>query len=182
MKKILTITITLFFLLTNNTFAQKKVNLEGIEIGNIAPEIELPNVDGDVIKLSELQGKIVLINFWASWCAPCRKKAPELLEVFNNYKNTEFDDGENGFEIFSVSLDRNEIAWKRNIEKDSIKDFINVGDMEGWKCSAAKTYNIKSIPSSVLLDGEGEIIAINISPKDLNKKLKRMEKRGWFWF
>lgn len=159
------------------------MNLEGIEIGMMAPEIELPTVDGDDVKLSQLKGKVVLINFWAAWCAPCRKKAPELIEILNNYKDSDFDDGEKGFEIFSVSLGRNEMAWKNSIEKDGIADFINVGDMKGWKSSAAVTYNIKAIPSSILLDGEGKIIAINLSPKDLNKKLKRMQKGGgWFWF
>ncbi|MFK5855720.1 MAG: TlpA disulfide reductase family protein [Bacteroidota bacterium] len=182
MKNTLTIIITLFFLLANNMFAQKRVNLDGIEIGKMAPEIELPTVDGDDLKLSQLKGKIVLINFWAAWCAPCRSKAPELVEVLNNYKDSDFDDGETGFEIFSVSLDRNEIAWKNAIEKDGIGDFINVGDMKGWKSLAAITYNIKSIPSSILLDGEGKIIAINLSTKDLNKKLKRMKKGGWLWF
>ncbi len=182
MKKKLTIILTLFIFLTINLVAQKKVNLEGIEIGKMAPEIELPDTEGEVMKLSQLKGKIVLINFWAAWCAPCRKKAPELVELLNNYQDSDFDDGETGFMIFSVSLDRNEIAWKNSIEKDGIGDFLNVGDMKGWKSSAATTYNIKSIPSSVLLDGEGKIIAINLSPKDLSKKLKRMEKGGWLWF
>ena len=182
MKRIFYIIIILFIILPNIIFAQKKANLEGIEIGMMAPEIELPTVDGDVIKLSQSNGKIVLVNFWASWCAPCRKKAPELLEVFNNYKDTDFEDGEKGFEIVSVSMDRNEIAWKNSIKKDGIGEFLNVGDMEGWKCSAAITYNIKSIPSSILLNGEGKIIAINLSPKDLNKKLKRMKKNSWLWF
>lgn len=182
MEKKITIVITLFFLLSINIFAQKKTNLEGIKIGNLAPEIELPTVEGDVFKLSQLKGKMILINFWASWCAPCRKKSPELLKIYSKYKNTEFDDGEKGFEIVSVSLDRNEIVWKRSIEKDGIGDFLNVGDMQGWNCTAAKTYNIKVIPSSVLLDGEGKIIAINLSLQDLNKKLKRMKQGGWLWF
>ena len=182
MKNTLTLLIIFFFLVTNNIIAQKKANLAGIEIGKIAPEIELPTVDGNDIKLSQLKGKVVLINFWAAWCSPCRKKAPELVEILNNYKYSKFDDGETGFEIFSVSLDRNEIAWKNSIEKDGIEDFINVGDMNGWKSSAATTYNIRSIPSSILLDGEGKIIAINLSPKDLNKKLKRMKKGSWPWF
>jgi peroxiredoxin len=180
---ILSIIITIFFFSVISLSAQKKANLEGIEIGEMAPEIELPNVDGEDIKLSQLKGKVVLINFGAAWCAPCRKKIPYLLEIFNNYKDSDFDNGEKGFVVFSVSLDKNEIAWKNSIEKDGTEGFINVGDMKAWKSTAAVTYNIKSIPSSVLIDGEGKIIAINLRTKDLNKKLKRMEKgSGWFWF
>lgn len=182
MKRSYYLILTLFFLLTNGLLAQTKANLEGIEIGTMAPEIALPTIDGEIIKLSQLNDKIVLINFWASWCAPCRRKAPELIEVLNKYKDTDFEDGEKGFEIFSVSLDKNVLVWKNSIEKDGTGDFLNVGDMEGWKCPAAVTYNIRSIPSTVLLNGEGKIIAINLSPKELNKKLKRMKKNNWFWF
>lgn len=176
------IILLLSFFLTTSLFSQKKANLEGIKIGDMAPEIELPTVDGEDFKLSQLKGKVVLINFWASWCAPCRKKSPELLEVFNTYKNAEFDKGEKGFEILNVSLDKNQMAWKNSIKKDAVGVFLNVGDMKGWKCTAAQTYNIKKIPSSVLVDGEGEIIAINLSPQDLKKKLKRLKQGGWFWF
>ena len=179
---ILTIIITIFFFSASNLFAQKKANLEGIEIGEMAPEIELPTVDGETIKLSQLKGKVVLINFGAAWCVPCRKKTPALLEVLNNYKDSEFDNGEKGFVVFSVSLDKNVIAWKNSIEKDGTEGFINVGDMKAWKSTAAITYNIKSIPSSVLIDGKGKVIAINLRTKDLKKKLKRMEKGSWFWF
>jgi thiol-disulfide isomerase/thioredoxin len=169
-------------IINNNVSAQKKENLEGIKVGMTAPDIELPSIDGNDIKLSELRGKVVLINFWAAWCAPCRKKAPALREILNTYKDTEFDDGEKGFEILSVSLDKNEIAWHNAVAKDSIQDFINVGDMTGWDSPAAKDYNIKRIPTSLLIDGEGEIVAINLIPKDLDKKLKKMKNGSWFWF
>lgn len=182
MIKHITILLSLIFLLSINTYSQKKENLEGIEIGNIAPEIELPLVNGENFKLSELKGKLVLVNFWASWCAPCRKKSPELIEVFGKYKNEEFENGEEGFEIVYVSLDKNQDIWERSISKDNIGDFKNVGDMKGWRSAAAKTYNIRRIPSSVLLDGEGNIIAINLSPKDLKKKLKRLKQSGFFGF
>jgi thiol-disulfide isomerase/thioredoxin len=176
------ITIALFLFISAALFGQKKANLEGIEMGDKAPEIELPNVNGEDFKLSQLEGKLVLVNFWASWCAPCRKKSPEMIEIFEKYKDTDFEDGESGFEIVNVSLDKNQVAWENSIEKDGIGAFMNVGDMKGWKSATAKTYNIRKIPSSVLLDGKGKIIALNMSTQDLNKKLKRMKKGGWLWF
>lgn len=182
MKIKLGILISFFVFLTTGLLGQKKANLEGIEIGEMAPEIELPTVDGEAFTLSQLKGKLVYVNFWASWCAPCRKKSPELKEVFESYKNADFDDGEQGFEVVNVSLDKNEIAWKNSIEKDGVGDFVNVGDMKGWNSSTAQTYNIRKIPSSVLLDGEGKIIAKNLDPQSLKKKLKRLKKGGWFWF
>ena len=162
--------------------AQKKVNMEGIEVGIEAPDIMLPSIDGDTLKLSELENRIILVNFWASWCSPCRKKNTVLIKVFQEFKDAEFNDGEDGFDIFSVSLDRNAISWTNSIKKDSVNDFINVGDMLGWESPAAKAYCIKSIPSNVLVNGSGVIIAVNITPSDLKKKLKRMKKGGWLWF
>ncbi len=182
MKKALSIVFILFYFLTNNGFAQKKANLEGIIIGDMAPEIQLPDTNGDLVTLSQIKDRVILLSFGASWCAPCRKKTPELIEILNEFKTAEFKDGETGFMIVSVSLDKNEMAWKNSIERDGTGDFVNIGDMNGWKCDAAVTYNIKSIPSSVLLNGEGKILALNLSSKDLKKKLKQMKKGGWFWF
>lgn len=174
--------LVVFLFISINILAQKKTNMQGIEIGSMAPEIELPTVDGEIFSLSELKGKIVFVSFWASWCKPCRKKTPELIEVFEKFNQTEFDSGEIGFEIVYVSMDRDENTWKNSIEKDSIGDFINVGDMKGWKCAAARTYYIKSIPSSVLIDGNGKIIELNLDPQQLNKKLRQLKRGGWFWF
>ena len=182
MKKNSAIIIAVLFLLTTNLLGQKKANMEGIEVGQMATEIALPTVEGEDFKLSQLQGKLVFVNFWASWCAPCRKKSPELREIYDKYKASDFEDGEKGFEILNVSLDKNQVAWENSIKKDSIAEFINVGDMKGWKGATAKSYNISKIPSSVLLDGEGTIIAKNLSTQSLKKKLKRMKKGGWFWF
>jgi thiol-disulfide isomerase/thioredoxin len=171
----------MFLFQPGHLFAQKKANMEGINTGSMSPEIVLPTVEGEIFHLSQLKGKIVLINFWASWCSPCIKKTPQLLDIYGKYKDTEFVEGK-GFEIVAVSLDRNEAYWKKSIIKNGMDVFRNIGDMRGWKCTAAELYNIKLIPSNVLIDGEGKIIAVNLSPKDLNKKLRRMKQTGRFWF
>ena len=170
-----------FFVLSAGAFAQKKAHLEGVETGMAAPEFTMPTFDGDTFNLSDLRGKVVLINFWASWCAPCRKKAPALLELHEKYRDEEFDDGATGFEIVCVSLDRNQTAWKNSIQKDQTGGLINVGDMKGWNCDAAINYNIKRIPTLILINGEGNIVALDPGTADLNKKLKRMRKWRWFW-
>ena len=170
-----------FFVLATGLPAQNNTHLQGVEPGMTAPEFTMPTLDGDTFSLSDLRGKVVLINFWASWCAPCRKKAPALVELHENYQNEEFDDGETGFEIVCVSLDRNQTAWENGIQKDQIGGLINVGDMKGWNCDAAKKYSIKRIPALILINGAGKIVAIDLSTKDLNKTLKRMRKWRWFW-
>ena len=173
--------ITFLLLLSIGIYAQKKTNLFGVYVGDKAPEIDMPTLEGDSFNLSQLEGKVVLLNFWASWCAPCRKKAPDLLEIHDKYRNEDFDKGETGFEIVCVSLDRNQMAWENGIKKDQIEEFIHIGDMNGWKCELARTYSIKRLPTTVLINGEGEIVALDLSIRELKKKLKRMKKSNWFW-
>ena len=124
-------------------------------IGSLAPDIELTNPDGKTIKLSSLKGKVVLIDFWASWCGPCRKESPNLVEAFNKYHKKKFKNGK-GFEIFSVSLDKTEEPWKKAIESDQLS-WTNHGiDKTG---TFAKIYSVFTIPSGFLINGKGEIVA-----------------------
>lgn len=120
-----------------------------------APEIELISPKGKKIKLSKLKGKMVLIDFWASWCGPCRRENPNVVEAYNKYKNLKFKNAK-GFEVFSVSLDRNEDAWKKAIEDDHL-----IWQNHGWdnQNTVSRAYQVNSIPSGFLVDGAGNIVA-----------------------
>ena len=143
---------------------------EGLNLGNKAPEIMLPSPKGNVITLSSLKGKLVLIDFWASWCGPCRAENPTVVEAYHKYHEKTFING-NGFEILSVSLDQNEIAWAKAIEKDQLIWPYHVSDLQGWNNAAALKYGIVSIPTNVLVDANGIIIAKNLRGDALDKAL-----------
>lgn len=135
-------------------------------IGQIAPEIALPNTDGQVVKLSSLRGKYVLIDFWAKWCGPCRRENPNVVKAYHRFKSK-------GFEVFGVSLDRNKADWLKAIQEDGLV-WTHVSDLKYFDCQAAKDYNINAIPFSILLDKNGKIIAKNLRGAALEKKLEEV--------
>jgi thiol-disulfide isomerase/thioredoxin len=144
----------------------------GLEIGDEAPNIVMQGVDGKDLKLSSLRGKMVLIDFWASWCGPCRRENPNVVEAYNKYSKAEFKTAK-GFEIFSVSFDQNKKAWEEAIAKDGLLWKNHVCDMKGWANAAGQLYGISSIPSSVLIDENGIIVAKNLRGPALDMELDK---------
>lgn len=134
--------------------------------GNEAAEIALPSVNGDTIRLSSLKGKVVLLDFWASWCGPCRSSNKVLSKLYPKYKDK-------GFEIYAVSLDDSPQSWKKAIAKDKVK-WLQVIDPGGWEASTAVNWNIYALPTSYLIDQQGKLIAMDLEPNELEKALNSL--------
>ncbi len=147
----------------------------GTAIGNKAPEIVEKSVNGKPIKLSDTKGKLVLIDFWASWCGPCRRENPAVVAAYNKYKDKRFVNGK-GFVVFNVSLDRDETAWKKGIETDRLDWPYHVSDLKGWYSKHAAIYGVRSIPSNFLIDGNGIIIAKDLRGPALEATLEKYLK------
>lgn len=143
------------------------VNSKGsTTVGAEAPEIDLPAPDGKNVKLSSLRGKYVLLDFWASWCRPCRMENPNLVNAYAKYKKK-------GLEIYGVSLDKDKAAWEAAIKQDNLT-WTHVSDLQFWSSAAAKLYNVQSIPKSFLLDKQGRIIATDLRGPLLEQKLAEL--------
>ncbi|MCO5254775.1 MAG: TlpA family protein disulfide reductase [Bacteroidia bacterium] len=143
---------------------QNRYNIEkSTMIGEIAPNISLPNPNGDTIELYSLRGKLVLIDFWASWCGPCRMENPNNKRMYEKYASK-------GFEIYAVSLDRTKNDWTKTIASDGLS-WIHVSDLAYWNSAPAKMYKIHSIPATYLLDKDGRILAKNLRGQELEQFL-----------
>lgn len=146
--------------------AQRRLVEQSLSPGSAAPDILLPDPDGNQVSLSSLRGNIVLIDFWAAWCPPCRKSNEKLKEIYNEF-NTK------GFEIYAVSLDRTLDQWVLGIEEDQI-DWIQVSDLRFWNSPVVSLYHVESIPHTVLIDRDGNIIKKGVDPEELRDLLSQM--------
>jgi len=132
-----------------------------------APEIALPDTEGNTMRLSDTRGQYVLVDFWASWCGPCRRENPNVVKLYNKYKDQ-------GFTVFSVSLDEDAEAWKRAIAKDKLSWSNHCSDLKGWQTQVVKDYGFSGIPYTVLLDKSGNYIGVNLRGAALEQKLKEL--------
>ena len=156
-----------------NPFVQQHHQMVEVErktaIGSPAPEISLMDTEGKIRKLSSLKGKVVLIDFWASWCGPCRKENPHVVAMYGKYKDK-------GFEIYSVSLDKDRESWLKAIAKDNLTWPNHVSDLKYWKSEGAAAYGVTAIPFTVLVDKKGKIVAKKLRGEELENKVKELCK------
>jgi len=143
-------------------FSQAKKN-------DAAPDLSLPSTDNKIIKLSDLKGKVVVVDFWASWCEPCRMNNPNLLKLYRKYHDK-------GLEILSISLDSNADDWRRAVTQDKM-EWLQANDDKGWNSPSTATYNVEAIPSLYLIDKKGVIREINLFGWRLDSEIKSLLKK-----
>jgi peroxiredoxin len=149
--------------------AKRAQQMKATQIGQIAPNFELNNLNAQPVSLNSLRGKVILIDFWASWCGPCRKENPNVVKAYNQFKNK-------GFDILGISLDTEKVQWQDAVAKDGLT-WTQVSDLKGWNSDVALMYGIQSIPMNYLLDKDGKIIAKDLRGDDLINQLQKLLKQ-----
>lgn len=150
-------------------FLENLKRLKGVAVGNEAPEINLPSPSGERLALSSLRGKYVLLDFWASWCGPCRQENPNVVKTYAKYKDE-------GFEILGISLDKDRAAWLKAIENDQLV-WKHVSDLQYWNSVAAQAYQVNAIPMTYLIGPDGKIVAKGLRGASLDNYLKELFKK-----
>jgi len=150
-----------FVLTTASSKAQEQPNITDSRL-----DFSLPDMKGDSLRLSSMKGKVFLLDFWASWCVPCRFSNKNLVKLYDKYKTK-------GFEILGVSLDDNKNAWKRAVTKDRIT-WLQINDSKGWDARSAAKWQVDAIPASFLIDKDGNVVAINAEKKELEDKIRQL--------
>lgn len=173
MKKLIA---TLCLSLTAVLTVQAQTN-EFIKIGQKAPELSFDDPSGKKLSLAEIsKGRVILLDFWASWCGPCRRSNPGLVKLYNDYKSKSFKGAKKGFAIVSVSLDQSKEAWLKAIETDKLSWEYHMSDLGGWRSKAAAAYGIQFIPQAFLIGTDGNILAKYMTAEEAAADLKKMSK------
>lgn len=171
MKKIALVVLAL----ASFSFANAQYTNTKIEVGQKAPELAYENPQGKVFKLSEINKKrVILLDFWASWCGPCRMANPALVEFYKKYSAKKYKGAKNGFTIVSVSLDKSKEPWIEAISKDKLEWPYHMSDLGGWQSKTAAEYGVMFVPQAFLIDGNGVIIGKYNRAEDCVKDLEKL--------
>lgn len=163
MKKILFV----LFVLGVFCISFNKKTTQSLKVGDKAPDFNVADINGDTLSLSDFEGQYILLDFWASWCVPCRKENPNVLEAYNEFSDK-------GFKVVGVSLDKNNRKWKSAIETDGLQDFVHLSELVSWsKSKISADYNVQYIPYNFLINPKGKIIGKNLKGNELKMYLKK---------